>query len=96
MTDDTSTEQTLADWNERLSTALGVPPADIDEVLGLAGVVAHSVVRPAAPLSTYLVGYAAAQLAATGLSPQDAFAQALAIAQQLAVSQQPAQTEPGE
>lgn len=89
MTDGAATEQTLADWNERLSVALGVPPADIDEILGLAGVVAHGVVRPAAPLSTFLVGYASAVLAAGGMSPEDAFSQAVAVARELA------QSEPG-
>lgn len=32
---------------------------NIDKVLSLAGVVAHGVLRPAAPLTTFIAGYAA-------------------------------------
>jgi hypothetical protein len=34
-------------------------PADRDAILGLAGKAAHTIVRPAAPLTTFLAGYAA-------------------------------------
>ncbi|ASN51142.1 DUF6457 domain-containing protein [Sinomonas sp. R1AF57] len=55
----------LRTWCAELAQALGLEiDVDIDAVLGLAGVAAHSIVRPAAPLTTYLVGYAAG-LAAT-------------------------------
>ena len=84
MTDDAPTEERLADWNAQLSSALDVPPADVDAILGLAGVVAHEVVRPAAPLSTFLVGYAAGSMVASGMSPDDAFARASLIARDLA------------
>lgn len=59
MTDDR--DALLAAWVDELCTALGLeqPPADIDTVLALAGRVAHGVVRPAAPLATFLAGYAA-------------------------------------
>lgn len=65
MTDDR--EALLATWVDELSTALGLdePPADIDTVLALAGRVAHGVVRPAAPLATFLAGYAAGRRAAS-------------------------------
>jgi hypothetical protein len=48
-------------WWVTLTEALGLPevPADRDAILELAGVAAHSVVRPAAPLTTFLAGYAA-------------------------------------
>jgi hypothetical protein len=48
-------------WWARLTEALGLAevPADRDAILGLAGVAAHAVVRPAAPLTTFLAGYAA-------------------------------------
>jgi hypothetical protein len=44
-----------------LAQALGVPVGDVDvnDLLGLAGEAAHAVERPAAPLTTFLVGYAA-------------------------------------
>jgi hypothetical protein len=57
----------LRSWCAELSRALGLDAeVDIDAVLGLAGVAAHSIVRPAAPLTTYLVGYAAGLAAGRG------------------------------
>jgi molybdopterin-guanine dinucleotide biosynthesis protein A len=54
---------TLAAWVDVASGELGVDGAevDIDAVLGLARDAAHHVERPAAPLTTYLLGYAAAR-----------------------------------
>jgi hypothetical protein len=48
-------------WVDELSTALGVDPGatDVQLVLDLARDAAHSVTRPAAPLTTFLVGLAA-------------------------------------
>lgn len=48
-------------WVHDLSTALGVDPAatDVQRVLDLARDAAHGVARPAAPLTTFLVGLAA-------------------------------------
>ncbi|MBC7517383.1 MAG: hypothetical protein H7248_00610 [Microbacteriaceae bacterium] len=55
----------LADWSARLSAELGLDiSVDIDAILSLAGVAAHTVIRPAAPLTTFLVGYAAGRAAA--------------------------------
>ena len=55
----------LADWSAQLSAALGLSiSVDIDDMLALAGVAAHTVIRPAAPLTTFLVGYAAGRAAA--------------------------------
>ena len=57
----------------------------MDAVLGLAGEVAHAVVRPAAPLTTYLVGLAVGRAIATGTTTEaDAFAEAAAHARRLA------------
>ncbi|MGH3384488.1 MAG: DUF6457 domain-containing protein [Nocardioidaceae bacterium] len=51
----------LQEWNDRLADALGVEvEVDINAVLDLARDAAHHVERPAAPLTTFLVGYAAA------------------------------------
>ena len=51
----------LAGWTSQLSGALGVDADfEIDDVLDLARDAAHQVDRPAAPLTTFLVGYAAA------------------------------------
>lgn len=59
MTDDT--DATLDAWWATLTEALGLTgvPEVRDAILGLAGDAAHGVVRPAAPLTTFLAGYAA-------------------------------------
>jgi len=66
-------DELLEQWARRLIAGLeaegfgtgGLAP-DIGAVLGLAGRAAHAVVRPAAPLTTFLVGYAAGLAAARG------------------------------
>ena len=54
---------TLEDWTEALCAELGLDPAEATQktVLNLARVVAHTVDRPAAPLTAYLLGLAVAQ-----------------------------------
>jgi hypothetical protein len=54
----------LAEWTSLLKQELGLTgdrdlDVDVRGVLGLARVAAHRVDRPAAPLTTFLVGYAA-------------------------------------
>jgi len=53
----------LDDWVETVAAALGAPAlveaVDVDAVLDLARDAAHAVARPAAPVTTFLVGYAA-------------------------------------
>jgi hypothetical protein len=52
----------LDQWIRELAEALGIElDLDNDLVLDLAGDAARAVMRPAAPLTTFLVGYAAAQ-----------------------------------
>ena len=60
----------LEEWVGRLATELGLPASvvDIELMLDLARDAAHGIARPAAPLTTFLVGYAAA---AAGGSPED-------------------------
>ena len=54
--------QRLATWIEQLTDELGVPaPTNIDVILDAAKDAAHSIERPAAPVTTYLLGYAVAQ-----------------------------------
>ncbi len=50
----------LHDWIDELSAVLDVE-ADVDDglLLDLARSAAHHVARPAAPITTYLIGYAA-------------------------------------
>lgn len=63
-----SREEVLGAWFTRVSTELGLDlaaldPATRDELVGLlldvARDAAHQVARPAAPVTTFLVGYAA-------------------------------------
>ena len=60
----------LDEWVDKLATELGLPAdvVDITLVLDLARDAAHGIARPAAPLTTFLVGYAAAL---AGGSPED-------------------------
>jgi hypothetical protein len=58
---------------------------DVDAVLGLAGEVAHAVIRPAAPLTAFVVGYAAGRAVESGASTDaSAFAAAAALAREAA------------
>jgi hypothetical protein len=51
---------TLDDWTGAVCAELGLDPEDATQktVLNLARVVAHTVDRPAAPLTSYLLGFA--------------------------------------
>jgi Domain of unknown function (DUF6457) len=51
----------LDEWVTKLSQEIGVKPDDIaiSEILDLARDAAHAVARPAAPITTFIVGYAA-------------------------------------
>jgi hypothetical protein len=72
-------------WADEVRAALGIDAdVDVKAVLGLAGVAAHAVVRPAAPLTTYLVGFAVGSAAARGDDPAVAAAEATRIARDLA------------
>jgi hypothetical protein len=52
-------ETDLATWAAELAADLGVGQAlDVDAVLKLAADAAHGVMRPAAPVTTFLVGLA--------------------------------------
>ena len=59
----------LQEWVDRCAPALGLDPADVPiaELLGMTGVVAHGVVRPAAPVTAYLLGLAVGR----GMVPSD-------------------------
>ncbi|QNE46869.1 NTP transferase domain-containing protein [Glaciihabitans sp. INWT7] len=89
--DDEAMRAALSEWSNRLTAALGLEAmeVDIDAVLALAGTAAHALLRPAAPLTTYLVGYAAGIAAAEkGAADADAaFGRAVAIATHLAKSE---------
>lgn len=57
----TDRDDRIETWWRDLCAALDVedPGTDAAQVLDLAAVAAHGVVRPAAPMTTFLVGYAA-------------------------------------
>ncbi|WP_334170578.1 NTP transferase domain-containing protein [Sinomonas sp.] len=61
-------EEILRAWCAELVEAFELDglEVDIDAVLGLAGVAAHGVVRPAAPLTTFIAAYAAGFAAGSG------------------------------
>lgn len=72
----------IEDWAVTVSEALGHGglPLKVGDILDLAGVAAHNVVRPAAPLTTFIAGYAAGHAAASGTDPAVAMAQAIEAA----------------
>ncbi|NLS08977.1 molybdopterin-guanine dinucleotide biosynthesis protein [Nesterenkonia sp. MY13] len=59
---------TVEEWARELARALEVEETalDIDAILSLAGEAAHTVVRPAAPVTTFIIGYVAGLAEATG------------------------------
>ena len=76
----------LHDWTEQLLAAFEIDgtDVDIDAVLGLAGKAAHGVVRPAAPLTTFVVGYAAGLAVGSGQADEAlAMSSAMAVADAL-------------
>lgn len=79
-------DRLLADWADRVRSELGIAdaPLDIEKVLGVAGVAAHAIMRPAAPITTYLAGYAAGLAAAGGADPEAAARDALDRVRRLA------------
>lgn len=81
-------DRVLADWADRVRSELGIAdaPLDVQQVLGVAGVAAHAVMRPAAPITTYLAGYAAGLAAARGTDPEVAARDALDRVRRLAAS----------
>ncbi|CAM5568103.1 hypothetical protein SAURM35S_02939 [Streptomyces aurantiogriseus] len=55
-------DDVLKEWTAALKAELGIElEVDRTLLLALAGEAAHGVARPAAPLTTFLVGYAAGQ-----------------------------------
>ncbi|CAM5243868.1 NTP transferase domain-containing protein [Streptomyces avidinii] len=76
----------LEQWITAVKSELGIDLAvDTKTLLDLARDAAHGVARPAAPLTTFLVGYAAAHAAATGADPAQAVAEASRKAADLAL-----------
>lgn len=88
-TDDDAQRETLEEWTADLRDALrlaglDVPLAvDVAAILSLAGDAAHTVLRPAAPLTTFIVGFAAGRAAGAGAEPAVAVAEAIAATRTL-------------
>jgi hypothetical protein len=77
----TRTEEggSMDEWVAAVSTALGSDQAvDVDTILDVARDAAHAVARPAAPVTTFLLGCAVAG----GASPIEAAAKISALAQE--------------
>jgi hypothetical protein len=71
----------LDDWTVALARELGVElDVDVPTLLDVARDAAHRVERPAAPVTTFLVGYAAAQRGGGPGAVAEAAAQATALA----------------
>ncbi|QZY52841.1 DUF6457 domain-containing protein [Leucobacter tenebrionis] len=68
--------EALDDWLAAAAARLGLDPGDIDiaTVLNVARDVAHGVARPAAPLSTFLLGVAMGRATAAGEDASSALA----------------------
>lgn len=75
--------EALDDWLAALAARLGLDHADVPvgALLDVARDVAHNVARPAAPLSTFLVGLAAARSGGTAADVE----RACTIASELAL-----------
>jgi hypothetical protein len=72
----------LEDWTEALLAELDLTTeVDVAALLDLARDAAHEVARPAAPLTTFLVGLAAGRAGGTPADVQSAIATARALAQ---------------
>lgn len=64
---DEDIKQRMDAWVAEIAAELQVPvPGDISSILDVAKDAAHSVARPAAPVTTFLLGYAVAQGADAG------------------------------
>ena len=86
----------LRSWSDRLLDELGLQDVQIDigAILGLAGVAAHRVVRPAAPLTTFIAAYAAGLAVGSGQAEeQPAMESAIQAALSLAKAHGAAGTE---
>ncbi|WP_026553688.1 DUF6457 domain-containing protein [Arthrobacter sp. 35W] len=90
-----SQEEVLSDWLHTLVQAFEIADVDvdIDAILSLAGVAAHNVIRPAAPLTTFVAGLAAGLAAGSGQASEElAITSAIAMARRLAEAEAGAQS----
>ena len=76
------THSTIDVWTAQLASELDldISELDVQALLDVARDAAHSVVRPATPLATFLVGYAAGRRAAAGNDIEQKYEIASAVA----------------
>ncbi|OKI11805.1 molybdopterin-guanine dinucleotide biosynthesis protein MobA [Streptomyces sp. CB03911] len=80
-------ERTLDDWIAEVCTELGIElDVDVPGLLDMTRVVAHGVARPAAPLTAFLVGYAAALRGGGAAAVEEANKRATAVAERWAAA----------
>ncbi|GGV00783.1 hypothetical protein GCM10010495_09630 [Kitasatospora herbaricolor] len=80
-------ERTLDDWIAEVCTELGIElDVDVPGLLDMTRVVAHGVARPAAPLTAFLVGYAAALRGGGAQAVEEANKRATAVAERWAAA----------
>lgn len=74
-----SENEALEEWVAAVRAALDTPDTifPTDDVLGLTGRVAHTVVRPAVPPTAYLMGYHVGRAVAAGEDQQQALLRVL-------------------
>lgn len=83
-------DEVLQAWTQKLLEAFEIGDIDVDvhAVLNVAGVAAHSIVRPAAPLTTFIAGLAAGIAAGSGQAPEAVTMKAaLGMAKKLAAAE---------
>ena len=83
-------DELLQEWTDKLLAAFEIADINVDvhAVLNVAGVAAHSIVRPAAPLTTFVAGLAAGLAAGSGQTDEaTAMKAALGMAKQLAAAE---------
>jgi hypothetical protein len=75
----------LDDWVATVAAELGIDASEVDteQVLDLAAVAAHAVVRPAAPLTTFVAGLAAGLAGGSADDLRDAIDAATALSQRV-------------
>ncbi|MBP2411897.1 molybdopterin-guanine dinucleotide biosynthesis protein A [Arthrobacter stackebrandtii] len=86
-------DELLQAWTQKLLEAFEIADIEVDihAVLNLAGVAAHSIVRPAAPLTTFVAGMAAGLAAGSGqVDEATAMKAALGLAKKLSAAEAPA------
>jgi len=84
----------LDEWIAAAKTELGIElDVDTGVLLDLARDAAHGVARPAAPLTTFLVGYAAASAGGGPDAVREAAAKAVALAQRWAAAAEGAEPD---